>query len=680
VHSSKKFSVNLRPSHWRKKFRQSGSDAVADPASYRPSGVPELPGVYRFFNSSDQVIYVGKARNLKNRLNSYFQSNLTEKTRRMVEAAVRVDWTVVKTEVEALALEFTWIKEESPEFNVQFRDDKSYPYLALSLKDEFPRLFITRSKPRQGVRLFGPYTHTWALRGTFDVIQRVFPVRSCSYTNFEKAKRTKRQCLLGDIGKCSAPCVNRVSKSDHDALVQGLIGFLEKGPEEVVAMLHQQMDEAAAREDFERAAMLRDRLGAITKASESTDAALSPDLTLDLFARHDEITHSAISWFTIRSGRITGSRSWVIDMKSIPEESSVLDLAIQQAYSLTEGKMGDVEIPREILVADTGADQTIAVAELSTLLSNAAARRVEVKDSVRGERADLLLMAKRSAHYALVQFLSKRSSDSAVSGGALEEIAELLDLAEIPLRIECFDISNIQGTNIVASMVVFEDGQPRKSEYRRFSITDPSIKDDFSSMAHVITRRFKRYLLEREIDREEVALAGGRGPKFAYPPQLVIVDGGKGQVGAAHRAMSELGITGVALVGLAKRLEEVYLPEQSNPIIFPRHSEALYLFQRIRDEAHRFAITFHRSKRSKLMLDSLLDEIPALGEVRRGALLERFGSVAAIRKASQREIASTPGIGERIATLITEHLMALDSSDESEIIDTETGEIRKANQ
>ncbi|MGA0914089.1 MAG: excinuclease ABC subunit UvrC [Candidatus Nanopelagicaceae bacterium] len=653
---------------------------MADPASYRPSGVPELPGVYRFFNSSDQVIYVGKARNLKNRLNSYFQSNLTEKTRRMVEAAVRVDWTVVKTEVEALALEFTWIKEESPEFNVQFRDDKSYPYLALSLKDEFPRLFITRSKPRQGVRLFGPYTHTWALRGTFDVIQRVFPVRSCSYTNFEKAKRTKRQCLLGDIGKCSAPCVNRVSKGDHDALVQGLIGFLEKGPEEVVAMLHQQMDEAAAREDFERAAMLRDRLGAITKASESTDAALSPDLTLDLFARHDEITHSAISWFTIRSGRITGSRSWVIDMKSIPEESSVLDLAIQQAYSLTEGKMGDVEIPREILVADTGADQTIAVAELSTLLSNAAARRVEVKDSVRGERADLLLMAKRSAHYALVQFLSKRSSDSAVSGGALEEIAELLDLAEIPLRIECFDISNIQGTNIVASMVVFEDGQPRKSEYRRFSITDPSIKDDFSSMAHVITRRFKRYLLEREIDREEVALAGGRGPKFAYPPQLVIVDGGKGQVGAAHRAMSELGITGVALVGLAKRLEEVYLPEQSNPIIFPRHSEALYLFQRIRDEAHRFAITFHRSKRSKLMLDSLLDEIPALGEVRRGALLERFGSVAAIRKASQREIASTPGIGERIATLITEHLMALDSSDESEIIDTETGEIRKANQ
>ena len=653
---------------------------MADPASYRPSGVPELPGVYRFFNADDRVIYVGKARNLKNRLNSYFQSTLTEKTKRMVESAARVDWTVVKTEVEALQLEFTWIKEESPEFNVQFRDDKSYPYLALSLSEEFPRLYITRSKPRKGVRLFGPYTHTWALRSTFDVIQRVFPVRSCSYANFEKAKRTKRQCLLGDIGKCSAPCVSRVTKSDHDALVQGLIGFLEKGPDEVVAMLHQQMDEAAAREDFERAAMLRDRLGAINKASESTDAALSPDLTVDLFARHDEITHSAISWFTIRSGRITGSRSWVIDMKSVPEESSVLDLAIQQAYSLSEGRTGDVEIPREILVADTAADLHVALEELSSLLSSAIQRRVEVKDSVRGERAELLLMAKRSAHYALVQFLSKRSSDSAVSGGALEEIAELLDLPEIPLRIECFDISNIQGTNIVASMVVFEDGQPRKSEYRRFSITDPSIRDDFSSMAHVITRRFKRYLLEREIDRDEVAMAGGKGPKFAYPPQLVIVDGGKGQVSAAHRAMSDLGISGVALVGLAKRLEEVYLPEQMNPIIFPRHSEALYLFQRIRDEAHRFAITFHRSKRSKMMLDSLLDEIPALGEVRRGALLERFGSVAAIRKASQAEIASTPGIGERIASLIAEHLMALDSGDESEIIDTETGEIRKANQ
>lgn len=653
---------------------------MADPASYRPIGVPELPGVYRFFDDEERVIYVGKARNLKNRLNSYFQSNLTEKTRRMVEAAVRVDWTVVKTEVEALQLEFTWIKEESPEFNVQFRDDKSYPYLAISLSEEFPRLYITRSKARQGVRLFGPYTHTWALRSTFDVIQRVFPVRSCSRTNFDKAKRTKRQCLLGDIGKCSAPCVNRVTKSDHDALVQGLMGFLEKGPDEVVAMLHQQMDEAAAREDFERAAMLRDRLGAINKASESTDAALSPDLTLDLFARHDEITHSAISWFTIRSGRITGSRSWVIDMKSVPEGSSVLDLAIQQAYSLNEGRVGDVEIPREVLVTDTVADLDTTVADLSSLLSKATDRRVEVKDSVRGERAELLLMAKRSAHYALVQFLSKRSSDSAVSGGALEEIAEILDLPEIPLRIECFDISNIQGTNIVASMVVFEDGQPRKSEYRRFSITDPSIKDDFSSMAHVITRRFKRYLLEREIDRDEVAMAGGKGPKFAYPPQLVIVDGGKGQVSAAHRAMNDLGISGVALVGLAKRLEEVYLPEQTNPIIFPRHSEALYLFQRIRDEAHRFAITFHRSKRSKLMLDSLLDEIPALGEVRRGALLERFGSVAGIRKATPLEIASTPGIGERIATLISEHLAALDSNDESEVIDTETGEIRKANQ
>lgn len=647
---------------------------MTDPASYRPREVPPLPGVYRFFDAKDRVIYVGKARNLKNRLNSYFGSNLTEKTRRMVTTASRVDWTVVKTEVEALQLEFTWIKEEEPEFNVQFRDDKSYPYLAISMHEEFPRLFITRSEPRAGVKRFGPYTHAWALRSTFDVIQRVFPVRSCSQSNFQKAARTKRQCLLGDIGKCSAPCVGWVSKSDHDLLVQGLIGFLEKGPDEVLALLHQQMDDASAKEDYERAALIRDRLAAITKAQESTEAALSPELSLDLFARHDDVTHSAISWFTIRNGRITGSRSWVIEMKQIPDEASVLDIALMQSYQVSGERKDLVEIPREIVIpVDAGADKE----GLSQLLSQMSGHKVEIRDSVRGERADLLAMAKRSAHYALVQFLSKRSNDAAVSGGALEEIAELLDLAEIPLRIECFDISNIQGTTIVASMVVFEDGQPRKSEYRRFSITDPAIKDDFSSMAHVITRRFTRYLLERDIDREEVALAGGNRPKFAYPPQLVIVDGGKGQVSAAHNALTSLGISGIALVGLAKRMEEVYLPERSQPIIFPRHGEALYLFQRIRDEAHRFAITFHRSKRSKLMLDSLLDEIPALGEVRRSALLERFGSVAALRKATAVEIAATPGIGPRIASLIEEYLQSFESG---EVIDTQSGEIRDSNQ
>ena len=494
------------------------------------------------------------------------------------------------------------------------------------------------------------------------MIQRAFPVRSCSVSNFEKAKRTKRQCLLGDIGKCSAPCVGRISKVDHDALVQGVVGFLEKGDEEVLAHLAQEMEEAAAREEFERAALLRDRINSITKAQESSDAAWSESLTLDLFARHDDVTHSAISWFTVRSGRITGSRSWVIEMKSIPEDSSIMEIALQRHYE----KFPE-EIPSEILISDHGDD----LDSLAALLTERAGRAVMIKSPQRGEKSELMAMAKRSAHYALVQFLSKRSNDTAVTGTALEEIAEALDLTEIPLRIECFDISNIQGTTIVASMVVFEDGQPRKSEYRRFSITDPEIKDDFSSMAHVVTRRFKRFLLEREIDISEVEISGGKRPKFAYPPQLVVIDGGKGQVNAAWQALTALGISGIPVVGLAKRLEEIYLPETSQPIILPRHSEGLFLLQRIRDEAHRFAITFHRSKRSKLMLDSLLDEIPALGEIRRQTLLERFGSVAALRKSTVDEIATVPGIGLRIATLIVDHLATLST----EVLDTATGEL-----
>lgn len=640
---------------------------MADPASYRPDSIPNDPGVYRFFDQDDRIIYVGKAKSLRNRLSSYFQGNLTEKTRRMVCAAVRVDWTVVRNEVEALQLEFTWIKEESPHFNVQFRDDKSYPYLALSIKDEFPRLFITRSKISSGAKLFGPYTHAWALKSTFEVIQKVFPIRSCSRSNFEKAKKTKRACLLGDIGKCSAPCVGWITKNGHDQLVTQLVEFLEKGPKKVIDQLETQMEEASAGQEYERAAKIRDQIGAVNKAQESTEATLSNDLSLDVFARHDDITHSAVSWFTVRNGRITGSRSWIIDMKDVPESSTVLDLIIQRIYFENLEKSANL-IPAEILVSD----RDVSFQSLEDLLSNSSSKKVEIKEPARGEKVELVAMAKRSAHQSLVQFLSKRAADSAVAGGALEEIAEVLDLPEIPLRIECFDISNIQGTNIVASMVVFEDGQPKKSEYRRFAITDPAIRDDFSSMAHVITRRFKRYLLERDIDLHEIELEGGQRPRFAYPPQLIIVDGGKGQVSAAHKALNDLGISGIALVGLAKRMEEVFLPENSQPVIFDRHSEALYLFQRIRDEAHRFAITFHRSKRSKLMLESLLDEIPALGEVRKRALMDRFGSVAALRKVEASEIAKTPGIGPRIASLIADHLASLSST----VLDTQTGEIK----
>ena len=634
---------------------------MADPQSYRPKDIPDSPGVYRFFNEKDVVIYVGKAISLKSRLNSYFQNNLAEKTRKMVNAAVRVDWTLVNTEVEALQLEFSWIKEENPHFNVQFKDDKSYPFLAVSIKDEFPRIYITRSQKQKGVKHIGPFAHAWALRSTYEVLLKLFPVRSCTESNFLRAQKSNRQCLLGDIGKCAAPCVGWVTPEEHHEIAKNLIKFLDSNPESVTEKLTDEMLTASAAEQFEKAAKLRDQLQALTKAQESTDAALSEEITADFIAMHEDITHAAFSIFIVRHGRITGSRSWVVDLQEVPEGDSVMDAALPKIYH-------DFEVPREILINQPITSEAGVIEWLSQKHGNS----VEVKVPQRGEKFELLQTVKRNANQALIQFLSKRANDAGVSGRALEEIATALDLAELPLRIECFDISNIQGTSVVASMVVFEDGQSKKSEYRRFSIDDEAGFDDTRAMHHVITRRFKRYLAEKDLDLTELEMSGANRPKFAYPPQLIIVDGGVGQVNAAARALSELGITDIALCGLAKRLEEVWLPEVKTPVIFPRHSEALYLFQRIRDEAHRFAITFHRSKRSKLMLESLLDEIPTLGTARISALLEHFGSVSAIRKANESQISQIPGIGEKIAKIIVDFL-AQQSAPEN--ANTSTGEI-----
>jgi excinuclease ABC subunit C len=633
---------------------------MADPASYRPSNIPDEPGVYRFFNEANQVIYVGKARSLKNRLNSYFQKNLGEKTTRMVNAANRVDWTVVRTEVEALQLEFTWIKEFDPAFNVQFKDDKSYPYLAITIDEEFPRIFITRRSKRKGVVYFGPFAHAWALRTTFDVLVKLFPVRSCSNTNFERARRVNRPCLLGDIGKCAAPCVQRVSTSEHKEIADRLVEFMSKGSADITEELRREMQSAAAAEEFEKAGKLRDQLAALERASESTDAAISDSINSDFVALHQDITHAAASIFRVREGRVIGSKSWVIDLANIPEDTQLLDITLNQIYS-------EFEPAKEVLV-----NLEVDGEGLSEFLSNSFSYRVIVRKPERGEKSELLDTVKRNAHHSLVQFLSKRSNDAAVSGRALEDLANALGMDELPLRIECFDISNIQGTSVVASMVVFEDGQSKKSEYRRFGIDDQQKFDDTRAMHHVITRRFKRYLAEKDLDLTEIELSGGERPKFAYPPQLVIVDGGRGQVNAAARAFAELGITDITLVGLAKRLEEIWFPDQSYPVILPRHSEALYLVQRIRDEAHRFAITFHRSKRSRLMVESLLDEIPALGEVRRQALLDHFGSVAALKKATLEEIAQLPGIGVKTAESIINALSAVESQTH---VDTATGEI-----
>jgi excinuclease ABC subunit C len=637
---------------------------MSDPQSYRPSNLPTDPGVYRFFDKDEKVIYVGKAKNLKNRINSYFGSNLQIKTRRMVKTAVRVDWTIVNSELEALQLEFTWIKQFNPDFNVQFKDDKSYPYLAIDLAAEFPRLFISRSKKQKGVKYFGPYSHAWALRSTFETLTKIYPVRTCSESNFKTAARNKRQCLLGDIGKCAAPCVEWISKDDHKDLAQNLANFIEKSPTEILDRIEEEMQDAAKKEEFERAGRLRDQLSAINKAFESTDRFLNENINADVLAIHEDITHAALSQFTIKAGRITGSRSWIIDRANLLEDEEIITAMIGKIYSES--------IPPQELIIDQLPEDISSIEEW---LSEKAGKSVSLTRPVKGEKLEIIQLVKRNANQALIQYLSKRANDSAVSGGALTEIAEQLELAELPLRIECFDISNIQGTSMVASMVVFEDGQPKKSEYRRFSIDDQSGFDDTRAMNHVITRRFKRYLEEKNIDIAESNTQGVSRPKFAYPPQLVVVDGGKPQVNAAAKALRDLGIEDIALCGLAKRLEEVWLPNSSEPIIFPRHSEALYLLQRVRDEAHRFAINFHRSKRSKLMLDSFLDEIAGLGEGRRKALLDKFGTVTALKSASIEEISDVPGIGPKMAKTIFE---SINQKEPTRNIDMQTGEILDA--
>jgi len=624
------------------------------PAKFRPENIPTEPGVYRFFDKDDRVLYVGKAINLKNRLTSYFLSGLAERTDRMVSEAVRCDWTIVSGEVEALQLEYTWIKQYKPPFNVRFRDDKSYPYLALTINDKYPRLFITRQEKRKGIKYYGPYIQAWALRTTHDTLLKVFPVRSCSAGNFERAKISKRQCLLGDIGKCAAPCVGWVSEAEHKELAQKLDKFLSSGNTDLVAILEREMAEAAANEEYERAARLRDQVNALNTAQESNDAALSETINADVISLYTEGLHTAASIFKIRAGSIRGSRSWILNQNEILEGEDELTPFIVNIYS-------EEEIPTELII-NRQVDQGLA-----QFLSELRGAKVEIRVPQRGEKLELAQTVERNARYSLIQYLSKRANDAAVSGKALTQIQEALALDGAPLRIECFDISNTSGTTVVASMVVFEDGQIKKSDYRRFIIETSTANDDTRAMHQVISRRMKRWISDQNVEIGEVA------GKFAYAPNLIVVDGGAQQVAAAERALLELGITDIAVVGLAKRLEEIWLPGNPDPIILPRNSEGLYLLQRVRDEAHRFAITFHRSRRSKIMLESLLDEIDDLGPTRRAALLDRFGSVSAIRKASIEEIAKTPGIGERLAQAISSHLAQQPVS-----LDMETGEIKDA--
>jgi excinuclease ABC subunit C len=549
---------------------------------------------------------------------------------------------------------------------VQFKDDKSYPYLAISLNDEYPMIFITRKDKRPGLKYFGPYTNAWALRNTFEVLLKVFPVRSCSSSNFSRAQRSKRQCLLGDIGKCAAPCVGWISKEDHQSLALKLNDFMEAGMENLLPTLHEEMQLASTNEEFERAARLRDQIESFEKAQKSTQGNFSDDLDGDFIALYQDGFHSAGSIFSMQRGSIKGSRSWIVDQEMALEGQDVFTSLLYSIYG-----NGSISIPRNIYLNA----QPENLADLEQWLSGISGSKVEIKVPQRGDKVELLETVKRNAQYSLIQYVSKRATDAAVSGKALTEIEEMLALKRTPLRIECFDISNISGTSVVASMVVFEYGMPKKSEYRRFIIDTTEGWDDTRAMHQVITRRLKRMLDDRSVDLAEVSETGGRISKFAYPPALIVVDGGKPQVSAAQRALGELGITDIALCGLAKRLEEVWLPDNADPLIFPRNSEGLYLLQRIRDEAHRFASTFHRSRRSKVMLESLLDEIPGLGSARRTALLDRFGSVTAIRKAAVSELATTPGIGEKLAETIAQSLAQIGKGEQ---VNMTTGEITGA--
>jgi excinuclease ABC subunit C len=657
---------------------------VADPSSYRP-GPGEIPldsGVYRFRDADGRVIYVGKAKSLRSRLSSYFQdlSALHPRTRSMVTTGASVEWTVVSNEVEALQLEYSWIKEFDPRFNVKYRDDKSYPYLAVTMGEEFPRAQVMRGAKRKGTRYFGPYAHAWAIRETLDHLLRVFPVRTCSSGVFKRAGQVGRPCLLGYIDKCSAPCVDRVSAEEHRAIAEDFCDFMTGNTGKFVRRLEARMKAAASELDYEQAARLRDDIGALTKALEKSAVVLADATDADVFALADDELEAAVQVFHVRGGRVRGQRGWVVERGSedATELSSVVEHLLQQVY----GGESPEGVPREVLVPVLPPDPV----HMGEWLSRLRGAQVDLRVPRRGDKRALMETVKRNADQSLARHKVTRAGDLTARSVALQELQEGLDLISAPLRIECFDVSHVQGTNVVASMVVFEDGLPRKAEYRRFIVrgavgqtgeANPQI-DDTAAMYEVLTRRFKRYLDDRaeasDIEGMAIDPDTGKPRRFAYPPSLVVVDGGLPQVNAARSALAELGIDDVALVGLAKRLEEVWIPGQAFPVILPRTSEGLYLLQRVRDEAHRFAITFHRQRRSKAMTTSVLDGIRGLGDTRRKALLRHFGSVKRIKEASMEQIREVPGIGAALAATI--HVTLHDPATQgAPAVDMTTGEV-----
>ncbi|RKT56369.1 excinuclease ABC subunit UvrC [Saccharothrix australiensis] len=640
---------------------------MADPSTYRPATgtIPDAPGVYKFRDAGGRVVYVGKAKSLRQRLNSYFAdiAGLHPRTRQMVTTAAAVEWTVVGTEVEALQLEYNWIKEFDPRFNVRYRDDKTYPVLAVTLHEEFPRLHVYRGPRRKGVRYFGPYAHAWAIRETLDLLLRVFPARTCSAGVFKRHNQIGRPCLLGYIDKCSAPCVGRVTAEEHRDIVLDFCDFLAGRTDLMVRRLEKEMTAAAEALEFERAARLRDDQAALKRALEKQAVVLGDGTDADVVAFAQDDLEVSVQVFHVRGGRVRGQRGWVVDKVEETGVAALVDQFVTQFYGeqVDSARASGVEsapVPREVLVPELPDD----AAAVERWLSGLRGGKVVLRVPQRGDKRALMETVERNAKEAFQQHKLRRAGDLTARSAALQELQEALGLDTAPLRIECTDISHVQGTDVVASLVVFEDGLARKSEYRRFALREGAEQGDVGSIAEVVRRRFQAYLRENA-NREDGALPGvdpetGKPRRFAYAPNLLVVDGGAPQAQAASDVLAELGITDVAVVGLAKRLEEVWVPGEPDPVILPRTSEALYLLQRVRDEAHRFAIAYHRQKRSKRMTTSALDDVPGLGQTRRAALLKHFGSLKKLREASIEEISGVPGVGRRTAEAVHATLSA----------------------
>jgi excinuclease ABC subunit C len=606
-----------------------------------PGTIPTEPGCYLWRDRHDRVVYVGKAKNLRARLSSYFGAwgGIAQRTRAMLEAARSVEWIVAGNEVEALHLEYNLIKRHLPRYNVRYTDDKSYPYLAVTVQDDVPRAMVRRNPRKDGTRYFGPYAHAYAIRETLDLLLRVFPVRTCSQGVFDRCRRTGRPCLLHHIGRCAAPCTDKISWEDHRGLVEDLIGFLQGDTEGTLEDLEARMAAEAEKLNFEAAARIRDQLVAVRRALERQVMVTGRAEDFDAVHFHDDALEASFQAFFVRKGRVVGRKGWSVDkVEDIDEPELVGRFLLELAMERSE------DLPKEVLVPLEPADREV----LEELLTELRGSAVRIRVPQRGEKRAFLDTVRENAVEAFQQHKLKRAKDFTARSQALHELQESLGLSEAPLRIECYDISTLQGSSSVASMVVMEDGLPRKSEYRRFKIRGVTGQDDFAMMHEVITRRFRRYLEEGERPAAE--------RKFAYPPNLVIIDGGKGQLNAARRALDDLGIEGVDVCSLAKRLEEIFVPGRSESVILPRSSEALYLVQRIRDEAHRFAVTYHRSLRGKRMTESAFDDVPGVGPARRKALLTHFGSLKRVREASPEELAEVPGVSEKLARHIYDHL------------------------